>query len=63
MTDLPIGLLLGTVVLDLVDQPAAADIALVGDDRLMVLAALSRVWPTTPTPTGPRGPGRPRTRP
>jgi nitrite reductase/ring-hydroxylating ferredoxin subunit/uncharacterized membrane protein len=40
-TDLPIGLLLATVILDLVGQPAAADIALVLTIVTMLLAALS----------------------
>ena len=40
-TDLPIGLLLGTVILDLVGQPAAADIALVATIVTMLLSALS----------------------
>jgi nitrite reductase/ring-hydroxylating ferredoxin subunit/uncharacterized membrane protein len=40
-TDLPIGLLLATVVLDLVGQRAAADIALVLTILTMLLAALS----------------------
>ena len=40
-TDVPIGLLLGTVVLDIVGQPAAADIALLGTILFMVLSALS----------------------
>ncbi len=40
-TDIPIGLLLGVVVLDVVDQPAAADIVLVGTIIFMVLSALS----------------------
>lgn len=40
-TDLPIGLLLGTVILDLAGQPAAADIALVATIVTMVLSALS----------------------
>ena len=40
-TDLPIGLLLGTVVLDLVGQPAAADIALIATIVTMLLSALS----------------------
>jgi nitrite reductase/ring-hydroxylating ferredoxin subunit/uncharacterized membrane protein len=40
-TDLPIGLLLATVVLDLLGQPAAADIALVLTIVTMLLAALS----------------------
>ncbi len=40
-TDLPIGLLLGAVVLDLVGQPAAADIALVLTVLTMLLAAVS----------------------
>ena len=40
-TDLPIGLLLGAVVLDLVGQPAAADIVLLTTIVTMLLAALS----------------------
>ena len=40
-TDIPIGLLLGTVVLDIAGQPAAADIALLGTILFMVLSALS----------------------
>jgi nitrite reductase/ring-hydroxylating ferredoxin subunit len=40
-TDIPIGLLLGTVVLDIVGQPVAADIALLGTILFMVLSALS----------------------
>ncbi len=40
-TDLPIGLLLGTVILDLLGQPGAADIVLVATIVTMVLAALS----------------------
>jgi nitrite reductase/ring-hydroxylating ferredoxin subunit/uncharacterized membrane protein len=42
-TDLPIGLLLATVILDLVGQPAAADIALVATILTMLLSALSGV--------------------
>ena len=40
-TDLPIGLLLGVVVLDLLGQPAAADIVLVATIVTMLLSALS----------------------
>jgi nitrite reductase/ring-hydroxylating ferredoxin subunit len=40
-TDLPIGLLLGTVVLDLVSQPAAADIMLVATIVTMLLSAVA----------------------
>jgi nitrite reductase/ring-hydroxylating ferredoxin subunit/uncharacterized membrane protein len=40
-TDLPIGLLLGTVILDLVGQSAAADIALVATIVTMLAAALT----------------------
>jgi nitrite reductase/ring-hydroxylating ferredoxin subunit len=40
-TDIPIGLLLGTVVLDLVGQPVAADIALLGTILFMVASAAS----------------------
>src|SRR5262245_7159013 len=41
VTDIPIGLLLGSVVLDLVGQPTAADIALVGTILFMLVAALT----------------------
>jgi nitrite reductase/ring-hydroxylating ferredoxin subunit len=41
LTDIPIGLLLGVVVLDILGQPAAADIVLVGTIVFMLLAALS----------------------
>lgn len=40
-TDLPIGLLLGTVILDLVSQPGAADIVLIATIVTMLLSALS----------------------
>jgi len=40
-TDLPIGLLLGTVILDLVGQPGAADIMLIATIVTMLLFALS----------------------
>ncbi|MEJ7748240.1 MAG: Rieske (2Fe-2S) protein [Candidatus Limnocylindrales bacterium] len=40
-TDLPIGLLLGSVILDVLGQPAAADIVLIGSILTIVLAALS----------------------
>jgi nitrite reductase/ring-hydroxylating ferredoxin subunit/uncharacterized membrane protein len=40
-TDIPIGLLLGVVILDILGQPAAADIVLVGTIVFMVLSALS----------------------
>jgi nitrite reductase/ring-hydroxylating ferredoxin subunit/uncharacterized membrane protein len=40
-TDLPIGLLLGTVILDLVGQPGAADIMLIATIVTMLLSALS----------------------
>ena len=40
-TDLPIGLLLGTVILDLAGQRAAADIALVATILAILLAAMS----------------------
>ena len=40
-TDIPIGLLLGTVVLDIVNQPVAADIVLLGTILFMVLSAVS----------------------
>jgi nitrite reductase/ring-hydroxylating ferredoxin subunit len=40
-TDLPIGLLLGTVILDLIGQPGAADILLIATIVTMVLSALS----------------------
>jgi nitrite reductase/ring-hydroxylating ferredoxin subunit/uncharacterized membrane protein len=41
ITDIPIGMLLGAVVLDLVNQPTAADIVLLGTIVFMVLAAVS----------------------
>jgi nitrite reductase/ring-hydroxylating ferredoxin subunit/uncharacterized membrane protein len=41
VTDLPIGLLLGTVILDLVGQSGAADIVLVATIVTMLLAALA----------------------
>ena len=41
VTDIPIGALLLTVLLDLLNQPAAADIALVVTIAFMLLAALS----------------------
>ncbi len=41
ITDIPIGLLLGSVVLDLIGQPTAADITLVATILFMVAAALS----------------------
>jgi nitrite reductase/ring-hydroxylating ferredoxin subunit len=41
LTDIPIGLLFGSVVLDLVNQPAAADIVLLGTIVFMVLSAVS----------------------
>jgi nitrite reductase/ring-hydroxylating ferredoxin subunit/uncharacterized membrane protein len=40
-TDLPIGLLLGTVILDLLGQPGAADIVLLATIVTMVLAAVA----------------------
>jgi len=40
-TDIPIGMLLGAVILDLVGQPTAADIVLLGTIVFMVLSALS----------------------
>ena len=40
-TDLPIGLLLGVVILDILGQPAAADIVLVATIVTMLLSALS----------------------
>lgn len=40
-TDLPIGLLLGTVILDLLGQAGAADIVLVATIAMMLLSALS----------------------
>lgn len=40
-TDLPIGLLLGSVILDLVGQPGAADLLLIGTVVTMILSALS----------------------
>jgi len=41
LTDIPIGLLLGVVVLDLVGQPTAADIAVVATVLFMLAAAVS----------------------
>jgi nitrite reductase/ring-hydroxylating ferredoxin subunit/uncharacterized membrane protein len=41
LTDIPIGMLLGVVVLDVLGQPTAADIVLVGTIVFMVLSALS----------------------
>ena len=41
VTDIPIGMLLGAVVLDLVGQPTAADITLVGSIVFMVFSALA----------------------
>jgi nitrite reductase/ring-hydroxylating ferredoxin subunit len=41
VTDIPIGMLLGVVVLDLLNQPAAADIVLVGTIIFMLLSALA----------------------
>ncbi len=42
-TDLPIGLLLGAVILDLIGQPAAADVVLVATIVTMLLSALSGI--------------------
>lgn len=41
LTDLPIGLLFGAVILDLVGQPAAADVVLLATIVTMLLSALS----------------------
>lgn len=41
ITDIPIGLLLGSVALDLIGQPTAADVTLVGTILFMVAAAAS----------------------
>jgi nitrite reductase/ring-hydroxylating ferredoxin subunit len=41
VTDIPIGLLLGVVVLDILGQPAAADVVLIGTIVFMLLAALA----------------------
>ena len=41
LTDIPIGMLLGSVVLDLVGQPGAADVVLVGTILFMLAAAVS----------------------
>jgi nitrite reductase/ring-hydroxylating ferredoxin subunit/uncharacterized membrane protein len=54
VTDIPIGLLLGSVVLDLVGQPAAADIALVGTILFMVAAAVSGLADYSDTDGTPR---------
>jgi len=43
LTDVPVGLLFGSVVLDLVNQPTAADIALVGTILVMLAAAVSGI--------------------
>ena len=40
-TDIPIGLLLGVVILDLLGQPTAADIVLLATIVFMLLSALS----------------------
>lgn len=40
VTDIPIGLLVGVVILDVLGQPTAADIALVGTIIIMALSAL-----------------------
>jgi nitrite reductase/ring-hydroxylating ferredoxin subunit/uncharacterized membrane protein len=40
-TDIPIGMLLGSVVLDLIGQPTAADVLLVGTILFMVAAAVT----------------------
>jgi nitrite reductase/ring-hydroxylating ferredoxin subunit len=54
VTDIPIGLLLGSVVLDLVGQPTAADIALVGTILFMVAAAASGLADYSDTDGTPR---------
>jgi nitrite reductase/ring-hydroxylating ferredoxin subunit len=41
VTDIPIGMLLGVVVLDILGQPAAADAVLIGTIVFMLLAALA----------------------
>ena len=41
LTDIPIGMLLGVVILDVLGQPTAADIVLIGTIAFMLLAALS----------------------
>ena len=56
VTDIPIGALLLTVILDILGQPAAADIALVAT-ILFMLPPRCRAPPTTSTPTA-----RPATR-
>jgi nitrite reductase/ring-hydroxylating ferredoxin subunit/uncharacterized membrane protein len=40
-TDIPIGMLLGSVILDIIGQPTAADVTLVGAIIFMVLSALA----------------------
>ena len=40
-TDIPIGMLLGVVILDLIGQPTAADVLLLGTILFMLLSALS----------------------
>jgi len=54
ITDIPIGLLLGSVVLDLLGQPTAADIALVGTILFMVAAAVSGLADYSDTDGTPR---------
>jgi nitrite reductase/ring-hydroxylating ferredoxin subunit len=54
VTDIPIGLLLGSVVLDLLGQPAAADVALVGTILFMVAAAVSGLADYSDTDGTPR---------
>jgi nitrite reductase/ring-hydroxylating ferredoxin subunit len=54
VTDIPIGLLLGSVVLDLVGQPVAADIALVGTILFMIAAAVSGLADYSDTDGTPR---------
>ncbi len=41
LTDIPIGMLLGVVILDVLGQPTAADIVLIGTIVVMLLSALS----------------------
>lgn len=49
LTDIPIGLLLGVVILDLLDQRAAADIAVVATILFMVLSAIAGLADYTDT--------------
>jgi nitrite reductase/ring-hydroxylating ferredoxin subunit/uncharacterized membrane protein len=54
VTDIPIGLLLGSVVLDLVGQPTAADLTLLGAILFMLAAAVSGLADYSDTDGTPR---------